>query len=301
MINFKCRSCGAEMSVSRTGDLCCSYCGSKSVFTDSELREYKEFRYRMLSYLSTISDHADPAETDRIWRNAETEALTLSDGRPLRIAYLFKGMQDGVTVYTARRNVLFVFPKEENAGSERFSAMTGMLSYPSADIKKLSQFFPVIVGRFELDDGRVLLSVSKEEELYPLSAFGSLPPEHTAWVVSRLENICCVLAYSGLSHRGIDPESVFINARTHQAYLLGGWWHASVRDGGDRQDLLELRAVARRTVGIQYEEAPAEFRRFITDPPAENAFDDFSLWDQVIETGFHGRVYRKLDLSRLQF
>ena len=315
MINFKCSSCGAEMSVSKTGDLVCSYCGSKSVFTDKDLKEYKEFRFRMLSYLNIISDvpagkvfskdvynsgsSLYPEETERIWQNAEQEKLCLSDGRPLTIKYLFKGIQNGVTIYTARKNVIFVFEKGDEVSFGKFSPMVGKLCYPSADIKGLSKFFPVVGGCFELDDNRYVLSVSKDEELYPLSAFGSLPPEHAAWIVSRLENLCCVLAYSGILHNGIDMESVFINARTHQAYLLGGWWNACECTDG-RNDLIAVRNVAKRVMGIGYECSPDEFRKFISESPANDAFEDFSLWDTVIEKGFHGRRFRKLDLSSLQ-
>ena len=300
MINFKCKSCGGELSVTSNGDLRCSYCGSRTVFTDKDLRDYRDFRYRLLSYLSAIADTQDSAETDRIWEKAEYEEYRLEDGRPLKISCLFKGEQDGVTVFTARRSVLFLFPEESGSLSGRYSDMISKMVYPSADIKGLSKFFPVLSGSFMLDDGRTLLSVSKDEELYPLSAFGSLPPEHAAWIVSRLENICCALAYSGIAHHGIGPESVFINARTHEAFLLGGWWNSSLRDGGSVQDLYDLRSTAKRITGMSYKSSPEEFRKFITDAPADNAFDDFAMWDRVIETGFHGRKFKKLDLRELQ-
>ena len=109
-----------------------------------------------------------------------------------------------------------------------------------------------------------------------------------------------MLAYSDIAHNGIDPESVFINARTHEAFLLGGWWNSAVSTGGSVQDLLDLRKTAKRITGTGYDSSPEEFRKFITSPPAGNAFDDFTQWDRVIETGFHGRKFKKLDLSNLQ-
>ena len=135
MINFKCKNCGGELSVTSNGDLSCTYCGSKTVFTDKDLRDYKDFRYRLLSYLSAIADTPNSEETERIWENAEYEEHRLDDGRPLRISCLFKGVQDGVTVFTARRNVLFLFPEEAGGSCERYSEMISRLSYPSADIK----------------------------------------------------------------------------------------------------------------------------------------------------------------------
>ena len=299
MITFKCSSCGGEMTVSRSGDLVCSYCGSRSVFTDKDLRDYKEFRMRMLTYLSEISERPDPDETDRIWRHAERESFIMSDGRPLSVNYLFRGEQNGVNVFTTRKNVIFVFPAGETRAPERFSQMAEKIVYPSADIKGLADFFPTVSGVFELKGGKRVLSVSKDEESYPLSAFGSLPPEHAAWIVSRLENLCCVLEYSDVFHGGIDLESAFINARTHQAYLLGGWWNSSDCEGGSVNDLIAIRAAAKRVTGMSYDSAPAEFKRFVEGAPAEDAYEDFRLWDRVIEEGFKGRRFRKLDLSAL--
>ena len=211
---------------------------------------------------------------------------------PLTICHLFKGTQDGVTVYTARKNAVFIFGSGDAASYGSFSSIPEKLCYPSADIKGLAIFFPVVNGDFELEDGRHVIAVSKDEELYPLSAFGSLPPEHAAWIVSRLENLCCVLAYSSIAHNGIDMESFFINARTHQAYLLGGWWNSCLSDDSS-SDLKAVRNIAKRIMGLKYESAPDEFRRFISEAPACDAFEDFSRWDEVIEKGFTARILTK--------
>ena len=301
MLNFKCRNCGGEMSVSRDGELACSYCGSKFVFSDRDLAAYREFRRRMLTYLSAVANHdARPEDTDWLWRSAETTACRTADGSDVEIQHIYRAEEDGVAVYTARRNVIFLFPRGRADDAGRFVDSVNQLTYPSADIKNLSQYFPVITGSFPLEDGRTMLVLAKQEELYPLAAFGSLPPVHAAWIVSRLENLCCALAYSGLAHGGISLESVFINARTHEAYLLGGWWKARPCPDGSREDLTALRATAKRLLGLELRDAPAQFRRFLDDAPAPHAFEDFSRWDQVIEKGFGGRKFEKLDLSQLR-
>ena len=60
-----------------------------------------------------------------------------------------------------------------------------------------------------------------------------------------------------------------------------------------------LRAAAKRVTGMSYDSAPAEFKRFVEGAPAEDAYEDFRLWDRVIDEGFKGRRFRKLDLSAL--
>ncbi|MBQ7541816.1 MAG: TFIIB-type zinc ribbon-containing protein [Clostridia bacterium] len=300
MVSFKCPNCGGEMSVSRTGDLLCSYCGTKQVMSDAELQSYKDFRYRMLVYLSAIAAEPAPEATERIWAHADSVSFTAKDGSPIAVSYLFSGVRDGVRIYTARRNVLFVFPAGAGAQIERFRNMPKLLQYPPADVKGLSSYFPTVNGIFELKDGRTLVSVSKSEECFPLSAFGSLPAEHAAWIVSRLENLCCVLAFSDLAHGGIDMETVFINARTHEAYLPGGWWNAQPCPNGSVQDLRAVRSVAKRVMGMQYDQSAKAFRDFIKRAPAQDAYADFAEWDRVITEAFGGRQFRKLDLSNLK-
>ena len=286
------------MSISRNGDLVCSYCGSRYVLSDQELMPYREFRARMLSYLAAIANrNAHPEETDWIWERAETRVFRTAEGADLRINYIDRAEDDGITVFTARRNVLFLFPEHRAAEAARFTENVSRLAYPQADVRQLSQYFPEHTGSFTLSDGRVLLTIAKPEEVFPLSAFGRLPAVHAAWIVSRMENMCCVLAYSDLVHGGINPSSIFINAGTHEAYLLGGWWKAKSVPGGSTSDLADLRRTAKRLLGTAYAEAPAAFRRFLEEKPAKDAYTDFGCWDRVIEKGFGGRRFEKLELN----
>ena len=301
MLNFKCRQCGGEMSVNRTGDLVCSYCGTHAVFSDKELAEYRDFRSRMLTYLSSIANQeANPENTDQIWTRAETETYRSAEGDDITVRYLFKSETDDVITYTSRNHVIFVFPHDKTNAPDRFQENLKFLSYPSADIRKLSQYFPIYAGTFPLEDGRVMMALSKSEELYPLAAFGSLPAVHAAWIISRLENLCCVLEFSNIRHGGINLESVFINARTHEAFLFGGWEKAGLCRHGSTDDLAAIRSTAKRLLGMKFGDSPAEFQRFLNNGPESDAYSDFAAWDQVIEKGFGGRRFQKLDLCNLQ-
>lgn len=300
MISFKCKNCGGEMNVSRSGDLFCSYCGTKAVFSDSELREYRDFRGRMLDYLSAVANtNGAPEETEFIWSRAEKARFCGEDSSPIEISWLFKGEQDGVTVYTARHNVLFVFKSGDERAAGFFKNVEA-LEFPSADVRELGQYFPKHGGTFRLKDGGVLLAVNKPETVFPLSAFGSLPPEHAAWVISRLENLCCVLAYSGLAHNGIGMDSVFIDAGRHSMYLLGGWWNAHPSPEGSRGDLLALRETAKRVLGVYCEGSPKMLKDFLSGEPKANAYEDFAAWDAVIKEAFGGRKFVRLDLGALK-
>ncbi len=289
------------MSVGSTGELVCSYCGSRFVMSDEDLTQYRDFRGRMQAYLSAVANQDARAEdTEWIWKRVETARFRTADGQDVEIEYIYQSVDDGVPFYVARKNVIYVFPSGQSYRAESYAAALALLDFPQGDVRDLSQYFPVRSGTFPLEGGQTMLVLTKSEELFPLAAYGSLPPVHAAWVVSRLENLCCVLEYSGIAHGGIALESVFINARTHEAHLLGGWWKAARWPGGSVRDLKDLRAAARRLMGVQYSSAPAEFRRFIEEAPEPDAYQDFSRWDRVIDEGFGGRRFEKLDLTNLK-
>ena len=223
MISFKCKTCGGEMTVERTGDLVCAYCGSKAVFTDRQLAEYRDFRQRMVEYLRNVSDdNKNAAQLDALWADADTTVFRTAEGAAISARYLYTAQDAPAVMYLTRSAALYRFPREERGKAALAEHWLSRLQYPQADIRGLSRCFPTVTGHFELEDGGILLALAREEQFFPLAMYGALLPEHAAWVVSRLENICCVLEYSGLVHGGISPESVFINPVTHEAALVGG-------------------------------------------------------------------------------
>ena len=176
-----------------------------------------------------------------------------------------------------------------------------MLTIPPADVKGLHECFPRLNGRYDLKGGGVMLAFARTDNLFPLPMFGSLKPEHVAWIISRLENICCVLDYSNMIHGKIAEETVWINPFNHHAVLMGHWWSASKKGHGKElsgnPDLKGLRQTAVKILGIHKDEAPKEMIKFLEEKPASDAFDDFEKWDKVIENGFGGRRFAQMNVS----
>lgn len=295
MISFKCKNCGAEMSVDLKGMLYCPYCQSRAQFSDGELEQYKEFRLNMLNYLRAAADAKAVEKDDTLFLDF-TERITFTSvkNQNIVIDYQFYYEEDNVKTYITKSSVVFVFEKKDADKVIKMRQGLGALSYPSADIKNLSKCFPTIKLETELDDGRILVAVSKDENIYPLFAFGTIAPVHTAWIVSRMENMCCVFEYSNIVHGGMSINSIFINPRTHEGFLYGGWWNSRRKmNSMDRQDLYDLRKVASQIMGEDKREAPKLFLEFLKDAPASDAYSDFSKWDDVIELGFGGHKFVK--------
>ncbi|RKM61349.1 hypothetical protein D6855_05510 [Butyrivibrio sp. CB08] len=301
------------MVVHSSGDLVCPYCGTKENFSDAELAEYKKFRIHMLEYLKACSDaDPDPDKTDRMWDRAEQLKLKSKDGEEVVVSYLYKTKNGQVSSYFTRYNVIYHFPADfrnhtdinntaELHGNLTSKAIAGLgkLNFPQADLKHLEKCFPQYSGTIVLSDGGMLLVFNKPEEFYPLELFGALEKEHVAWIISRLENICCVLEYSGICHGDICPDTICINPRTHEAMLFGAWWAVTDKKTSllpsPNTDLVAIRKTARMILGYEAGQQSGSFEKFLKDKPTCDAYKDFENWDKVIEDAFGGRRFTKMN------
>ena len=301
MITLKCKNCGGEMSVDSTGSLYCEYCGSKYAFRDDELLQYKNFRRQVLEYLRGVHDlKADgKSHEDLLWNQVDVETLRTKDGMQITVRYLYSWEDTACKGYLTRNSVLYAYAPDKTAYAEKTLRGIAKLDFPAADVKGLNDCFPKLVGRYDLEDGGVLLAFERADNLFPLAMFGSVEPRSVAWIVSRMENICCVLEYSGLVHGGISEQTIFINPFIHHAVLMGEWWKATEKEGVSRGqetvDLTGLRRTAEKVMGMQKENAPQAFLDFLKKKPEGNAYQDFEVWDQVIEEGFGGRKFTQWD------
>jgi len=150
--------------------------------------------------------------------------------------------------------------------------------------------FPKLKMEISLKDGREVLVFLRRPNFFPVEYFAPLESKHLAWVISRMENICCELKYSGIEHGCIDQTSIWINPVTHEGALFGDW--RKVKPLVGNRDLADVRRTAIRIVKNSRE--PIELYEFLNSKPAKDAFDDFQAWDDVIEKGFGGHKFIKM-------
>ena len=132
--------------------------------------------------------------------------------------------------------------------------------------------------------------------------FGKLGGRHIAWVISRLENLCCVLEYNGLVHPEIDPDSIYINPNNHTACLYSGWWDVTRKNttgvGGHILSSEDNLNGIRRTADAILDrnvDAPSALIEFIGSRPRIDAYEDFAYWDEVIIRAFGKRRFVKME------
>ena len=316
MKNLSCKTCGAPMLIEPSGTTAhCPYCETDYVLDHRDTDYYRDFYARMRDFFRLSADGQERRKrADAIWANADAEQFTCNDGRQINVASLHRFSDRVMTAYSARQSVIFRFESGRAEYADRYRRAVSMLDYPSADTRSLSSYFPIVSGGFTLNDGSVLLAVKKSEDEYPLRLFGTLNGRHTAWLVGRMENLCCVLEYSSIVHPDFGIDTLYINPYEHQASLYGGWWHAvrnrSVVGGrilSTRDNLKALRETAAKVLGFssaadarETEDVPKPFADFLRSQPESNAYDDFALWDDVLIRSYGERKFVTMDTDDAQ-
>lgn len=326
MAILKCNMCGGTMDYDRAQNLAiCPYCGSKSTVFEQDRKLFEQFQ-NLFSTLLNQEIKESPEEG--FWVEASREELLREDGETIEVTYLTKQKVDLCTMYVARKHVIFLFEREHAEYMERYKEMVGHIHYPNAEMEKeLSNYVPHPVTDCRLADGRYFLAIEKKEGVYPLKMLGILIDRHVAWVVSRLENLCCLLDYNDMVLNGLTVDNLFVDPANHQIYLYGGWWFSGFRGeetkgaseivlpylvknmlGKNRNshetDLECMRMVAARLLGYLDREAlkadkllPEPFKKFLTGSCENHARADFAKWDKVLEQSYGERKFIPLAVT----
>ena len=288
MVLYKCKNCGAQLNISDVGGFSCSYCGCRAFMSDSELKGNNEFRKKIVSYYSAKAIEKENDYTgDTLWEEAGITKYEMENSQYLTISYMDKYVYTGMVCYLAMRNMVYIFDTVGEA--ERFLQGIDRLVFPEADVK-LGRCFPILKQRAHLKNGKEALIFARKPYFYPAEIFAPYESEHLAWVISRMENICCALEYSGITHGDISTSSILVNPVTHEGMLFGDW--RNVCSKKTNFDLQLVRETAQKV--MHGDNSPKQLIEFLHSTPKLDAYSDFEYWDSVIETGFGGHKFKKM-------
>ncbi len=307
----------------------CPYCGTKSVIFDQDRKLFRQFRNQFAALLNQESENL-PEEG--FWVETEKEELVRSDGEIIEISYFAKRRSDMCVLYVARHNIIYLFESRDAGYAARYLDMVKRITYPSPEMKReLERYVPRPVTDCLLADGRYFLAIEKPEGVYPLKMLGRLIDRHVAWILSRLENLCCLLEYNDMVLNAFTLENLFVDPGSHQIYLYGGWWFSGFRGAeiagvsesvmpyleswskwhntgkkvcAFRTDLESIRLVAANLLGCPRREAlrtsrlvPEPFQHFLLQEPEKSPREDFAKWDRVLLESYGERKFIPLAVS----
>ena len=112
-----------------------------------------------------------------------------------------------------------------------------------------------------------------------------------AWIISRFENLGCLLEFNEMDFDTIRIEDIYINPKTHELFILDGW--ENVSRSSDHNYLKDIRLIAKDIMDIST--ANEMCMQFLNGEPAPTAYDDFGNWDDVIMKGFGGHNFHQFN------
>ena len=289
MITLKCSTCNAEMSVNKDNNLVCPYCGTKASQTEAGIRKYKKFRRYVLDFLDD-SYEFNPSQTelDNLWSKAESFKFVTSEHQSIIIYSLFTSVHDNVEMYLSKYNVSYIYPKDKVEFIDKLYEKLIKITYPGVENpnKILEKYFPAFSREFILEDGRKMIIYNRNMSYYPLEMFGVIAPELAASIMTRLENLACILGYNNIIHHNIATNSIFLNPYTKEIMLYGDLSGMEIFDKKadfkkilPNPDLIAIRQSIRNIMGPVNAKVPAVFLKFLNSEPEVTALKDFTAWD----------------------
>lgn len=290
LLNVRCDNCGAEYRISSRGEMVCRFCGSNVYLSDMDFKAYKNTRDNMLmSDRFTNDEAADTGDVLRLWNNGSTANFKTIKGVNISFDCYYSVILDDKEVYIGADKIAVIF--SNTFSLTNFTVNLSQIEYPSADIKDLSRFLPNIIFKSALEDGRSIIIISKTDNIYPLFLFENLKATTVAWIISRLENLGCLLEFNNMDFRALRAEDLYINPKTHELFILDGW--DGVEKTSRRNYLKDMRLIAKDIMDTST--APELCMKFLDGDPEETAYDDFSAWDEVIMKGFNGHNFHQFN------
>ena len=225
MAILKCKMCGGTLVYDKIQNVAvCPYCDGKTILLEQDKKLFNQFQDM---FATLLDQESKEIEKEGFWIESSQEELQREDGEFITIEYLVKQKVDICTMYVAKKHVIYIFEKVQEVYAERYKKMVHEIQYPNSEMEiHLKKYLPHIVTESKLKDGSIFLVIEKTANIYPLRLLGILLDRHVAWIISRLENICCLLNYNEMILNSLTEDNIFVDPINHQLYILGGWWFA---------------------------------------------------------------------------
>ena len=288
LLKMKCKNCGAEYNLNTRGELHCLFCGAIVHLTDKDYEEYLKTRDEILIKEKFKNDNTNKnGDVLDLWISEKSYEFTKKDGSNITINYYYHVNNSKVMTLIGKNSIVSIC-------ADNYFKKVDKIQFPSADIKGLHKYLPNVVSINELNNFNQLIIIDKPENIYPLAIFDKLDAKQVAWIISRLENLACLFEYNQVDFEQITKNDLYINPKTHELFLLGGW-NTFKNHQAPKTFLNDMRKIALDILDL--DTAPKMCIDFLNSSPASDAYTDFSNWDNVIEVGFGGHNFHKFDES----
>ena len=179
-----------------------------------------EVTMKLNQFYKEAKDH----DTSDTWGTGSNVLSIKKSGSSIKAAFRYSFESEVGPVYVGDHIVIYEFSDKKYYS--RYLDALDLIKYKDSKMKNyFSRFLPVIHDKVESTDGKYFVVLKKSDDVYPLSLVTDIFKDkvHSAWILTRLMNFCCLFYYNKFVHCGICIDNCFVSLKDHGLFLFGGW------------------------------------------------------------------------------
>lgn len=295
----------------------------------------------VFQHLMLMAETAKSRIVSNTWNGkAALQYTKTGDDKSFRFNYRSMREFELGKMYIGKSHVIYVIdPKNKDLFDNGVKAIRGIKYKEKKMESQFRPLLPKIIHASETDIGFVLaLEKPKNsvllQDLIDFLPDNTLPPKHTAWVISSMYNIEMFLNHLGITHNSMLASTIFVDPSEHACYLLGGWWY-SVKENSklkalpselikalpkklfadklaktcyDRQAIkaVGINCLGDSTLGgsklLFNKDVPNQIVNWLRTPSMDSALNEYDGWINVLEDSYGKRKFIEFttDISQLK-
>ena len=291
-------------------------------------------------HLTQLSKTAKSRIETNTWNGkASLQYTKTGDDKTFRFNYRSMREFELGKMYIGKSHVIYVIdPKNKDLFDNGVKAIRGIEYSEKRFETQFAPLLPNVIHSGETDIGYVLVMHKPKkfvllQDLIDFLPDNTLPPKHTAWVLSSMYNIAMFLNHAGITHNSILASTIFVDPSNHSCMLLGGWWYSAKQNTKlkaipselikilpkklftDKKaktcyDSQAIKAVAINCLGdstlggsklLFNKDIPKQIVNWIRTPASDSALEEYEGWNKTLENSYGERKFIKFttDISQI--
>jgi hypothetical protein len=234
--------------------------------------------------------------------------------------------------YICDEYIVWEFQKDYQLNARSGIEKLSKLKYINDKMKKeFQKMIPEISLVIDCNNSYVVI-MRKNKDLINLKDllkfYKEIPSNHVAWILSTMYNLICFLHYNKLMQGGLTLENYYVNPKTHEGCLIGGWWFshnendkliilpsiavdiAPISMLNEKKaklslDLEMIKLIGRQLLGdstgvylLKNKEIPKRLINWLRDSSVNTALKEYQIWfDDVLKNSFGVRRFIEMKIN----
>jgi len=186
----------------------------------------------VVAHISGMKNQAVEDLQNGIWKQKNRINLEMKRGGWISVQYYQSSEFELGKYYIGKERILYLIDEEYRDFHKNAVDRIGRFRFANEKMKEeFIPFLPRIIKQGITKDNSYILLLDKNPDEYQLTDVWQrmdrkIDARNVAWMISRLNSLCCYLQYIGIAHNGMIPDNLYINPGEHTISLYGGWWYA---------------------------------------------------------------------------